>query len=153
MGLFHAWRHAHHRQLHHHGHHGHHRSHHDHDGTSRLDHLAEKISHRLDLSDTQQEHLLKLLANADQQRQALRGDALLQDLHGLLSGTTLDRATAQQLLDARIATLQAAGPTLIQALADFYDALDAEQQQVLRFVLRLRQRHAGRSERAGFGPQ
>lgn len=145
MGLFHAWRHAHHRHL---GRHGHHPHHHDHDGpASRLDHLADKISHRLDLDTVQREHLMKLLANVDQQRQAMRGGALMRDLNGLLGGATLDRAAAQQLVDARIEAIQAAGPTIIEALADFYDALDTEQQQVLRFMLRLRQRFAGR--RAG----
>jgi Spy/CpxP family protein refolding chaperone len=141
MGLFHAFRHA----RHHHHHHGRHHAGHEHGSeTSRLDHLADKISHRLDLSSEQQEHLLKLLANVDQQRQAIRGESVLQDLHGLLAGTTFDRAAAQQLLDARIAAVQAAGPTILEALAEFYDSLDTEQQQVLRFMLRLRQRFAGR---------
>lgn len=149
MELFHAWRHAHHRHL---GRHDHHHAHHDHDGpTSRLDHLADKIGHRLDLDSIQREHLIKLLANVDQQRQAMRGGALVQDLGGLLAGTTLDRAAAQQLVDARLEAIQAAGPAIIDALAEFYDALDPEQQQVLRFMLRLRQRFAGRFGRGGRG--
>jgi hypothetical protein len=47
-------------------------------------------------------------------------------------------------VDTRLAAIQLAVPDLIDALADFYDALDAEQQQALRFVLRVRRRGFGR---------
>lgn len=147
MNPFHAFVHAHRRHAHHGGHHHHH--HHGGGEASFADHLAAKLSRRLDLNDEQQAKLQTLLAALRQQRQALRRDALFQDVTGLLAGSILDRAATRQLVDERLATAQAAVPALIDALADFYDALDAEQQQALRFVLRLRRRGFGRFGRRG----
>lgn len=139
MNPFHAFVHA-------HRHHAHDRHHGDDRASSFADHLAAKLSHRLDLGDEQQARLETLLSALQQQRQALRRDALFQDITGLLAGATLDRAATRQLVDERLATAQAAVPALIDALADFYDALDAEQQQALRFVLRQRRRGFGRGQ-------
>jgi len=136
-----------------HGHHGHHGDHcgrggrhgHRHDEAgSRIEHLADRLGSRLDLNDEQREHLKTLLALLQRQRTLIKGESLLDEVKGLMAGSTLDRAAAQALVDARIQALQAAGPQLIAALGDFYDALDADQQQALRFVLRLRGRFAGR---------
>lgn len=146
MNPFHAFVHAHRRHAHHGGHH---HPHHGGDETSFADRLAAKLSRRLDLNDDQQARLQTLLLALRQQRQALRREALFQDITGLLAGSTLDRAATRQLVDERLATAQAAVPALIDALADFYDALDAEQQQALRFVLRLRRRGFGRFGRRG----
>lgn len=85
-----------------------------------------------------------MLTGLQAQREALRGNSLMLDAQRLLSGASLDRAAAQSMLDARIASAQAAAPALVTALADFYDALDTEQQQVLRFLLRLGQRGRGK---------
>jgi hypothetical protein len=40
------------------------------------------------------------------------------------------------LLDAKLDALRAAGPGLVTAFAEFFDSLDAEQRQVLRFMMR-----------------
>lgn len=161
MSLFHALvrahRHAYHerhgRHLggHHHGHHGHHHGHghgrFDGDAADLVELLADRISQRLDLTDEQEARLARLLAAAQQQRQALRRDVLVPELRELLAGTTLDREATRLLLSERIAAVQDAAPVLIDALADFFDALDAEQQQVLRFMLRLKRRGWGRAGR------
>lgn len=164
MSLFHALvrahRHASHERHGPHagGHHGHHHhAHHAHHGHGRFDGdaadlvelLADRISQRLDLNDEQEARLARLLAAAQQQRQALRRDVLVPELRDLLAGTTLDREAARLLLSERIAAVQDAAPALIDALADFFDALDAEQQQVLRFMLRLKRRGWGRPDRGG----
>lgn len=146
MNPFHALVHAHRRHSAHHHHHHHHGRE---DGAGFADHLAAKLGRRLDLNETQQARLGTLLSALQQQRQAWRRDALFQDITGLLAASTLDRTATRQLVDERLATAQAAVPALIDALADFYDALDAEQQQALRFVLRLRQRGFGRFGRHG----
>ena len=130
---------------HHHGYHGHGRF--DGDAADLVELLADRISQRLDLNDEQEARLARLLAAAQQQRQALRRDVLVPELRDLLAGTTLDREAARLLLSERIAAVQAAAPALIDALADFFDALDAEQQQVLRFMLRLKRRGWGRAGR------
>lgn len=160
MSLFHALARAHRhayqeRHGHHHGHsrgHPHHHSgahlgHFDGDAADLVELLADRISQRLDLNGEQQARLARLLAAAQQQRQALRRDVLVPELRDLLAGTTLDREATRLLLSERIAAVQASAPTLIDALADFFDALDAEQQQVLRFMLRLKRRGWGRPGR------
>ncbi|HIV69493.1 MAG TPA: Spy/CpxP family protein refolding chaperone [Candidatus Aquabacterium excrementipullorum] len=141
----------------HHGHPGHHHFHHgrfDGDAADLVELLADRISQRLDLNDEQEARLARLLAAAQQQRQALRRDGLVPELRDLLAGATLDREATRLLLSERIAAVQAAAPALIDALADFFDALDAEQQQVLRFMLRLKRRgwgRAGRGDRSDRG--
>lgn len=146
MSLFHALvragRRAHHD---HHRHHGHSRF--DGDAADLIDLLADRISQRLDLNAEQEARLSRLLAAAQQQRQALRRDVLVPELRDLLADGTLDREAARLLLSERIAAVQMAAPALIDALADFFDALDGEQQQVLRFMLRLKHRGWGRPGR------
>jgi Spy/CpxP family protein refolding chaperone len=50
----------------------------------------------------------------------------------LIAGNTFDRAGAQNLLNQRIAKMQANGPAIIAATGDFYDSLNATQQQEVR---------------------
>jgi Spy/CpxP family protein refolding chaperone len=149
MSLFHALvragRRAHHDHHGHHAHHGHSRF--DGDAADLVELLADRICQRLDLNAEQEARLARLLAAAQQQRQALRRDVLVPELRDLLADATLDREAARLLLSERIAAVQAAAPALIDALADFFDALDAEQQQVLRFMLRLKRRGWGRPGR------
>ena len=158
MSLFHALvrahRHAYHERHGRHfgGHHGHHHHvHHggrfDGDAADLVELLADRISQRLDLNDEQEARLARLLAAAQQPRPALRRAVLVPELRALLAGTTLDREAARLLLSERVAAVQAAAPALIDALADFFDVLDAEQQQVLRFMLRLKGRGWGRPGR------
>lgn len=130
---------------HHHGHwHGH--AHcgpgdsHFGDEASRIERIAGKITGRLDLNETQQERLVGLLECLQQQRQAIKNVDLAKDIGALIGGERLDREAAKAWVEQRIQSLQTASPVVLTALADFYDALDAEQQQVLRFLLRMRGR-------------
>jgi len=50
----------------------------------------------------------------------------------LIAGNTFDRAGAQQLLAQHVAKMQANGPALINAAGDFFDSLNATQQQQVR---------------------
>jgi protein CpxP len=50
----------------------------------------------------------------------------------LIAGNTFDRAGAQQLLNQHIAKMQTNGPAIITATGDFYDSLNATQQQQVR---------------------
>jgi Spy/CpxP family protein refolding chaperone len=50
----------------------------------------------------------------------------------LIAGNTFDRAGAQNLLNQHIAKMQANGPAIIAATGDFYDSLNATQQQEVR---------------------
>lgn len=116
---------------HHHGHRGW-------DASSRREALLNKVGSRLDLSAAQQAHLTVLVDLLQTQRQALKDLVRGPTLAGLLAGDNLDRAGAQQVLDAAMDTLRSQGPALVAALGDFFDSLDFEQQQALRFLLRRR---------------
>jgi len=50
----------------------------------------------------------------------------------LIAGNTFDRAGAQNLLNQHIAKMQANGPAIIAATGDFFDSLNAAQQQQVR---------------------
>lgn len=161
--FFHGRHHHHHHGRHRFGHHGHHgydsqrghRSGHFHDeggffgegGRSdegaAIEHLAHKIARRLDLDAVQLAQLKTLIECLQQQREAVRGGDWLQQAGSLLDGRTFDQQAAEALAAERIATVQAAVPKVLDALAGFYNALDADQQQVLRFIIRLGRRARG----------
>lgn len=134
MNFFRRW-HAHHEFHHHfgHGNHGHPLGRHA-DGFAHL--LVARLGRKLDLDDGQQRRLGAWLDQLQQQRDALKGLARGPELGGLMAGEQFAREPAQQLFDAKLDALRAAGPGLVGAFADFFDALDAEQRQVLRFMMR-----------------
>lgn len=129
--------HAHHHAKHGHWGHGHglHGGGYGSDG-ERFAELLERVSARLDLTSAQQELLNELLTQLQRQRRAMRAAAAGSELRDLIASENFDRASAQQLFDARMDSLRAGGPALVAAFGDFFDALDFEQQQALRFVLR-----------------
>ncbi|HEY9107421.1 MAG TPA: hypothetical protein VIN58_12150 [Roseateles sp.] len=129
MNFFRRW-HAHH-EFHHHFGHGHHVGPHA-DGFAHL--LAARVGRKLDLDDGQQRRLAAWLELLQRQRDALKQAARGPELAGLIAGETFAREPAQQLLDAKLDALRAAGPGLVSAFADFFDSLDAEQRQALRFM-------------------
>lgn len=61
----------------------------------------------------------------------------------LVAADTFARDAAQQLLEAQIEAMRAGVPALVQAFGDFFDALDFDQQQALRFMMRRLRRRAG----------
>ncbi|MBV8379275.1 MAG: Spy/CpxP family protein refolding chaperone [Paucibacter sp.] len=138
MGLFHRFA-----RMHGHFHH-HHHGHHGHDEGSRLEHMAEHVAARLDLDDAQQDKLTDLLEALWAQRAAVKSPDLVKDLAGVIQGERLDRDAARALAEQRIAALQAGVTPVLDALGGFYDSLDAEQQQAVRFMLRMRGRFGGR---------
>jgi protein CpxP len=70
-------------------------------------------------------------------------------MKALIAGNTFDRAGATQLLNQHIAKMQTNGPALIAATGDFYDSLNATQQQQVRD---LAAKHHGFFGIGGMGP-
>lgn len=136
MNFFRRW-HAHHEFRHHfgHGHHGHHFGRHA-DDDDFAGHLLARVGAKLDLDDEQQRRLGAWFGQIQRQRESLKGLARGSELAGLFAGEQFARAQAQQLLDAKLDALRAAGPGLIGSFAEFFDSLDDEQRQVLRFMAR-----------------
>jgi Spy/CpxP family protein refolding chaperone len=141
MNFFRRW-HAHHEFRHHFGHgHAGHPLGRPADGFAAV--LVARVGRKLDLDDEQQRRLGDWVGQLQQQRDALtravRGPALAE----LLAGEQFPREAAQRQLDARLDALRAAGPGLVQAFAEFFDSLDAEQRQALSFLARRAGRHPG----------
>lgn len=105
--------------------------------------LQARISAFLDLSERQQAALAQLLDQVRSRRRALRGLVSGPEVARLVEADTFAREAAQQLLDAQIEALRAGVPALVQACGDFFDALDFDQQQALRFLMRRLRRRAG----------
>ena len=125
--------------------HGTHRWHHfsDADMAQMKVRMVDRIGSKLALDATQKAKLERLADELQAQRQALRAGSgePRAELQALIAGTTFDRAKASSLLNAKIGAVQAQGPGVISALADFYDSLKPEQQaQVRDFMAR---RHHG----------
>jgi hypothetical protein len=136
MGLFHRLARHHHRGHHHDHHHSH--CHHDGDEASRIEHITERAAAKLDLNEAQQQKFAALLEAVQAQRAAVKSPDLIKEISGLVQGERFDRDAAKAWIDQRLQSLQNGAPGVLAALADFYDALDKDQQQALRFMLRVR---------------
>ena len=97
-----------------------------------------RLSARLDLNIAQQALLNELLTQLDRERRSWALASTGTELPGLLATESFDREAAQQLLAAKLAAVSTAGTGLIAAAADLFDSLDFDQQQALRFMLRVR---------------
>ena len=96
--------------------------------------VMERVSNKLELNEAQK---LKLGVLADEmiaQRKARRGDSAdpRSEMKALVAGATFDRTRAQTLLTQKTEVVQAGGPKVIAAMADFYDSLNPAQQAQVR---------------------
>ncbi|MFY3384126.1 Spy/CpxP family protein refolding chaperone [Paracidovorax sp. MALMAid1276] len=109
--------------------------------------VVQRVSNKLDLDEAQKQKLNTLADAVQAQRAAWRGSANdpRTDMQAIVSGAKFDRARAQALVEEKTRLIQSASPEVIKALADFYDSLDAGQQEKVRAML---QQH-----RRGFMPR
>jgi protein CpxP len=96
--------------------------------------VIERVSGKLELNEAQK---LKLGVLADEmiaQRKAMRGDSAdpRTEMKALVAGEKFDRTRAQTLLTQKTEVVQAGGPKVISAMADFYDSLNPAQQAQVR---------------------
>lgn len=96
--------------------------------------VVNKISDKLVLDATQKDKLGALADQIIASRTAFRGDGThpRDAFEGLIKGDKFDRAGAQALLDQKTQAIQGNAPQTLNALADFYDSLNAEQQKQVR---------------------
>lgn len=85
-------------------------------------------------------------------RRAVKALARGPEVARLVESENFRRDEAQALFDGQVEALRATGPALVAAFGDFFDALDFDQQQMLRFMLRRLRRRAGRDGRDGGRP-
>ena len=96
--------------------------------------VVERVSSKLDLDAAQRQKLDVLADKVQAQRAAFIGQTPhpRAELSALVAGDKFDRARALNLLDEKTRVLQVSSPEVINALADFYDSLNATQQAEVR---------------------
>lgn len=108
--------------------------------------FLERATKELQLDATQQQRLGLLYDKMNEQRLALlAGSDPRSTMTALIAGNSFDRSRANALLVEKSAAVQAKGPELINAAADFFDGLTPQQQAQLReFLAKQRGRHGHR---------
>ena len=101
------------------------------------DKVVNKVADKLDLSEDQKKRLAVLGDTLYAQRSALVGQTKdpRAEMKALVAGDKFDAARAQALVNEKTAALNAKSPEVIAALADFYNSLNAAQQQKVRDYL------------------
>ncbi|MFT4193347.1 Spy/CpxP family protein refolding chaperone [Ottowia sp.] len=102
--------------------------------------VVERIAGKLDLNAEQKAKLTVLGDKLHAQRLAVRGATDPRaEVQSLIAGRQFDRAKAQALVQQKADAVKSGSPEVIAALGDFYDSLDAAQQQKVRdFIERRR---------------
>ena len=98
------------------------------------DKMVDKAASKLDLNAEQKKRLAALGDTLYAQRTALIGQTTdpRAEMKALVAGDKFDAARAQALITEKTTALQTKSPEVIAALADFYNSLDATQQQKVR---------------------
>ncbi len=94
----------------------------------------ERMTHRLELNEAQQAEFDQLTQVFATQFQLNAGgmQAWPEQIKSVIDGASFDRAAANQFLSERLSAIATAQPEIINAAADFYDSLDADQQAQIR---------------------
>ncbi|CAN7457810.1 Spy/CpxP family protein refolding chaperone [Acidovorax sp. Leaf78] len=102
--------------------------------------VVERVSSKLDLTDAQKLKLNVLADKLEAQRTAFVGKTSdpRAEVQAIMAGDKFDRTRAQALMDEKTRAVQANSPEVITALADFYDSLNADQQQKVRDLMQRR---------------
>ena len=116
------------------------------DPAEKMDYIAEKIEDRLDLTPEQvtqlnvlKDEVLVIVKEA----KAKRADTH-QEIENLLSQPTLDQSRLLTLVQEKTEAVNTKAPTVIAALAGFYDSLNPEQQaELLEKFQDHKERHRG----------
>ena len=98
------------------------------------DKFVDKAASRLDLNDDQKKRLAVLGDKLYEQRTALVGQTKdpRAEMKALVAGDKFDATRAQALINDKTTALNTKSPEVIAALADFYNSLNAAQQQKVR---------------------
>ena len=109
--------------------------------------VLERATKELQLDAAQAAALGVVFDRMREQRNALvAGSASPRDeLRALVAGERFDKARALALVEQKTEVLRTQTPQAIDALAAFYDGLNAEQQQKLRDFMNRRGHHGWRS--------
>lgn len=95
---------------------------------------VERISDKMVLDAAQKAKLELLADEVVAQRKSWRssGDDARAEAGRIIASSSFDRSKAQQMFEQKSGWAQVAGPKLITTMADFYDSLNPQQQQMMR---------------------
>lgn len=98
------------------------------------DKMVEWATKKLDLNDDQKQRLSVVGDKLFEQRTALIGTTkdARAEIKALVSGNKFDTARAQAMVTEKTGVLNAKSPEVIAAVADFFNSLNAIQQQKVR---------------------
>lgn len=95
--------------------------------------MVDRVAGKLDLDADQKARLVVLGDKLHAQRLAVRGQADPRiEMRSLIAGDRFDRTKAQSLVQQKTEAVRVASPEVIAALGDFYDSLNAAQQEKVR---------------------
>ena len=106
----------------------------DADITQMRERFIDKASRELSLDEAQKAKLGGLADALKAQRAALLPGVAnpRSEMAALVAGPQFDRVRAQALIDGKTGALRDKAPTVVAAMADFYDSLQPAQQQKVR---------------------
>ena len=99
--------------------------------------MIERISSKLELTDTQSAALQKFAEELTETRELMRGNGtdLRTEMISLMEADAFDQGKALTMINDRTSAIQANAPELVAAAAVFFDGLSAEQKaQVQEFT-------------------
>lgn len=104
------------------------------DMTQMRERFIDKASRELTLDEAQKAKLAGLADAIKAQRAALMagGANPRTEMAALVAGPQFDRVRAQALIDGKTGAVRDKAPTVVAAMADFYDSLQPAQQQKVR---------------------
>ena len=102
--------------------------------------MVDRVSSKLDLNEAQKTKLNALADQLEAQRAAFIGKTAdpRAEVQAIVAGDKFDRARAQSLLEDKTRAVQAHSPAVVNAMADFYDSLNPDQQQKVRELMQRR---------------
>jgi Spy/CpxP family protein refolding chaperone len=111
------------------------------------DKMVDKVAGRLDLTEDQKKRLSNLGDKLYEQRSAFMGTSKdpRSEIKQLVSSDKFDIDRAQALINEKTTAVQGKSPEVIAAMADFYNSLNAVQQQKVRDLMERRSGWFGRS--------
>ena len=119
------------------------------DGGDRQQKMVERISSKLELTDTQSAALATFAAELTETRELMHGGTSLRSEMGtLISADTFDQGKALTMINDRAAAIQTNAPELVAAAAGFFDGLSAEQKEQIQTMAEKRghRRHKGKDK-------
>lgn len=104
---------------------------------SRANYMVGYVSEELNLSSTQEQSLQELKDEIMTARVTLRGqmNSTREEVQSLISSERFDQEKALELINGKTAAIREAAPTVVAALGNFLDGLNAEQkEEIMEFI-------------------